>query len=94
MSNSSEIDELLAIIHMICPEITTAQQTSFGEKPLDSGVWKLWHKDNEDVHIIIEVHEGMLYALYSNREFSNKYPIEAMKICEFLSQFSKSEKIV
>lgn len=86
MNKLSEIDEFVENIKKKCPEIIISQLTSFGEKPFKSGVWRFWHKDNKDIHISIEVHDGMLWAIYSNKEFENKYPIKATKICEFLNE--------
>jgi uncharacterized protein (DUF849 family) len=89
MQKPSEIDELIAEIREKCPDIVISQITSFGEKSFESGIWKLWHKANETVHINIEVKDGLLWALYANKEFENKYPIDAIKICEFLHDFDR-----
>ena len=67
MDKLSEIEELVEEIKRICPDILIFQKTSFGEKPFESGVWKFWHKDNADIHVHIEVHDGILWALYSGK---------------------------
>jgi hypothetical protein len=88
MNKTSEVDELIDAVKKMCPDVLISQRTSFGEKPFEIGVWKLWLKDNEDVYVNIEVHQGMLNALYANKEFENKYPIDATKICNFLKEFN------
>lgn len=89
METTTDINKLISAIKENCPEIVISQLTSFGEKPFESGVWKFWHRDNENVHINIEVQNGLLLALYSNKEFEDKHPISAVKICEFLDGFSR-----
>ena len=81
----SEIEILIAEIEEICPNIAISQITSFGEKPLESGVWRCWNKNDEDIYVNIEVHSGMLWAIYGSKNFENKYPIDANKICNFLN---------
>lgn len=79
----SEVAELIEAVKRELPDLQVSQLTNFGEEPFESGVWKLWLKDNKNVHLHIEVNNGMLWAIYANKEFANKYPINAGKICEF-----------
>lgn len=85
MNELSEIDILIAEIKEICPNIVIAQLTNFGEKPSESGVWRFENKNSKDVYVNIEVQKGMLWAIYAIKEFENKYPIQATKICNFLN---------
>lgn len=82
----SEIEILIAEIKELCPNIAISQITSFGEKPFESGVWRCWNENDEDFYVNIEVHNGMLWAIYGSKIFENKYPIDATKICNFLNE--------
>lgn len=85
MNKLCEIEVLISEIEQICPNVEIFQQTSFGEKPFDGGVWTFCNKINSSVYVKIEVQKGMLWAIYASKEFENKYPIEAEKICKFLN---------
>ena len=71
----SEIEELIEEIRKQLPELKFIQLTNFGEKPFESGVWKIWIDGNDSVFIKIEVQNGMIFALYASKTFENKYPI-------------------
>lgn len=84
MSEISEIEVLITEIKENCRDIVISQMTGVGGKPFDCGVWRFWNKNNEDVQVNVEVQKGMLWAIYANKEFEDKYPISATKICDFL----------
>ena len=83
MNELSEIEILIAEFKVLCKDVEISQLTDFGEKPFECGVWRFWNKSNNDVHIKIEVQKGMPWAIYSNKEFEDKYPIEAKKNLQF-----------
>jgi hypothetical protein len=62
-----------------------SQLTNFGEPPLVYGVCRFWLKNKTDLQVYIEIQKGEIWAVYANKEFENKYPISADKICEFLN---------
>jgi len=82
----SEIEDIIIAVKKTCPDIIVSQLTNFGEKPFESGVWKLWLENYEEFHINIEILYGIVYAVYSNREFKDKYPLAASKICDFFNE--------
>ncbi len=81
-----KINEIIVDLKAKCPNVIISQLTDVGEKPFEFGVWKFWLENHKENHIHIEVQHGECFAVYASKEFEDKYPVTATKICNYFNQ--------